>query len=415
MSAPKLSFYGDDFTGSTDALESLALAGLRTMLFTSVPTRQQLAEHRDLEALGVAGMTRSMPPDEMERTLRPALTALRELAAPIVHYKVCSTFDSSPTVGSIGRVIDVAWEIFEPAFIPVLVGAPALGRYCLFGNLFARCGPESEPYRLDRHPSMSRHPVTPMNEADLRVHLSKQTRKRIGLFDIVQLTSGDADERFERLLQSEPQVVLIDVLDESQLATIGGILSRHATTDRPLFVVGSSAVEAALCLHWKTQPAAPRPVAPVTPLLAVCGSCSPVTAAQIERAVNDGFVPVTMDTKAVGAVTDLLNSGRCVVLHTQGLSGQEQNIGEKLSRTVHDVMERTSLLRVVIAGGDTSGHVARALGIQSLQVVAPLTPGAPLCRAAAPGSAADGVEFVFKGGQIGPVDFFSVVRNGRGT
>jgi uncharacterized protein YgbK (DUF1537 family) len=205
MSALKLSFYGDDFTGSTDALESLALAGLRTMLFTSVPTPVQLAEHRDLDAFGVAGMTRAMGPQEMERELRPALVALRELGAPNVHYKVCSTFDSSPTVGSIGRVIDIAWEIFEPRFVPMLVGAPALGRYCIFGNLFARCGTESEPYRLDRHPSMSRHPVTPMNEADLRVHLCKQTSKSIGLFDIVQLTSGDADERFEGLHTVGPQ------------------------------------------------------------------------------------------------------------------------------------------------------------------------------------------------------------------
>ena len=187
-----LSFYGDDFTGSTDAMESLALAGLRTILFTSVPTRQQLAAYPDLQAFGVGGTTRSMPPDEMDRELRPALTALRDLGAPIVHYKVCSTFDSSPTVGSIGRVIDIASEIFQPQFVPVLVGAPSLGRYCVFGNLFARCGSESEPYRLDRHPSMSKHPITPMNESDLRVHLAKQTTKSLALFDILQLASVDA-------------------------------------------------------------------------------------------------------------------------------------------------------------------------------------------------------------------------------
>ena len=32
---------------------------------------------------------------------------------------------------------------------------------------------------------MSRHPVTPMTEADLRRHLSRQTDKRIGLVDFV--------------------------------------------------------------------------------------------------------------------------------------------------------------------------------------------------------------------------------------
>src|SRR5688572_28450760 len=101
MSDLLLSFYGDDFTGSTDAMESLALAGVRTVLFTKPPGREQLAQYDGLRAFGVAGMTRSMPPDEMERTLRPAFAAMRECGAPIVHYKVCSTFDSSPTIGSI--------------------------------------------------------------------------------------------------------------------------------------------------------------------------------------------------------------------------------------------------------------------------------------------------------------------------
>src|ERR1051326_4532907 len=107
-------FYGDDFTGSTDALESLSQAGIRTVLFTKPPTQAQLAEYPGLQAVGVAGMTRSMRVADMKKELRHALAALRALNPRYVHYKVCSTFDSSPTVGSIGAVIDLAWEIFRP-------------------------------------------------------------------------------------------------------------------------------------------------------------------------------------------------------------------------------------------------------------------------------------------------------------
>src|SRR5918993_3636213 len=185
-----LSFYGDDFTGSTDAMESLARGGVRTVLFTQPPTPAQLARYDGLRAFGVAGMTRAMGPDEMERTLRPALAAMRECGASIVHYKVCSTFDSSPTVGSIGRAIDVGMEVLQSPVVPVVVGAPSLGRFCAFGHLFARCGDDATPYRLDRHPSMSKHPVTPMDEADLRLHLRKQTRKSVGLIDFTQLRRG---------------------------------------------------------------------------------------------------------------------------------------------------------------------------------------------------------------------------------
>src|SRR5437868_2553883 len=112
-------------------MESLALCGVRTVLFTDPPTPQQLSHYPGIGAFGVAGMTRAMSPDQMEATLRPALTALRDSGAPITHYKVCSTFDSAPHVGSIGRVIDVGMDVFQSTFVPVVVGAPALGRYCV--------------------------------------------------------------------------------------------------------------------------------------------------------------------------------------------------------------------------------------------------------------------------------------------
>src|SRR4029077_5810314 len=100
----------------------------------------QLRRYHRLQAVGVAGMTRSMTPRAMERELKPAFAKLKALGAPHVHYKVCSTFDSTPAIGSIGRVIAVASEIFRAPFVPLVVGAPPLGRYCVFGNLFARFG-----------------------------------------------------------------------------------------------------------------------------------------------------------------------------------------------------------------------------------------------------------------------------------
>jgi uncharacterized protein YgbK (DUF1537 family) len=35
---PRLGWYGDDFTGATDTLACVAEAGLRTMLFTRLPS-----------------------------------------------------------------------------------------------------------------------------------------------------------------------------------------------------------------------------------------------------------------------------------------------------------------------------------------------------------------------------------------
>ena len=228
MSQLLLTFYGDDFTGSTDALEQLALAGIRTALFIEPPTPRQLARFKNLQAVGVAGMTRSLAPDAMHRELRPALKKLKALGARHVHYKVCSTFDSSPAIGSIGCVIDLAVKLFRAPFVPLLVAAPALGRYTVFGHHFARYGIGSAGamHRLDRHPSISKHPVTPMTEADLRVHLAQQTKKKIALFDILKLALPPKEARaaLKKIIADKADVVLFDALEAGQLPLIGELM-----------------------------------------------------------------------------------------------------------------------------------------------------------------------------------------------
>ena len=121
----------------------------------------------------------------MERELKPALLAPEAEAAPrslqgLLHVRF-RTARRQHRQGD-GR----GGEDFPAPFIPLLAAAPSLGRYTIFGQHFARYGIGSTGaiHRLDRHPSISKHPVTPMNEADLRLHLAKQTKKKSALFDI---------------------------------------------------------------------------------------------------------------------------------------------------------------------------------------------------------------------------------------
>jgi uncharacterized protein YgbK (DUF1537 family) len=448
-----LTYYGDDFTGSTDAMESLTLAGAKTVLFLKPPDAAALARHPGVRAVGVAGVTRSLTPDALEAELRPALTQLKALGAPVVQYKVCSTFDSSPQVGSIGRVIDVGRTIFSDApFVPLVVGAPALGRYCVFGNLFATSGVDPLPYRLDRHPSMSRHPITPADESDLRIHLSRQTDKRIALFDLLMYepSTDDARQSLKMLLSHKPEIVLFDAMHEGHLARIGQLLADVAGADRPLFAVGSSGLTAAVGSNWVRTSAVlrterfPDP-GEARPMLVASGSCSPVTAGQIDWALANGFDEVAVDTSAladpstaeaaVRQATDAacakLSAGRHVIVHTTRgnadprLAATREAINRDPTRSTAEVLggalgtitraavARTGVRRVLIAGGDTSGYLAKSLGVESLEMIAPLTPGAPLCRAsAAPGSPVDGVEMNFKGGQVGRPDYFAAVARG---
>ncbi|MBN9346414.1 MAG: four-carbon acid sugar kinase family protein, partial [Devosia sp.] len=166
-----VAWYGDDFTGSAATMEVLAFAGLASVLFLDIPTAEDLARFPGARGIGIAGIARSKPPQWMDENLPPVFAALATIGAPVSHYKICSTLDSAPHVGSIGRAIDLAAPILGGAWHPLIVAAPPIGRYQAFGTLFALY--DGAVHRLDRHPTMSRHPVTPMHEGDVRRHLAQ--------------------------------------------------------------------------------------------------------------------------------------------------------------------------------------------------------------------------------------------------
>ena len=453
MSKLLLTYYGDDFTGSTDALEQLTLAGIRTALFIRPPTPEQLKKFARLQAIGVAGKTRSLSPDAMERELKPALRALKKLKPRHVHYKVCSTFDSTPHTGSIGRVIDMAAKIFPAPFVPLLVAAPALGRYTVFGQHFARYGIGSSGaiHRLDRHPSISKHPVTPMTEADLRLHLAKQTKKSIRLVDILKfdLPEDEARAALTEILH-KAEIVLFDALTNDHLRRIGLLLERIASNRHPLFSVGSSGIEVALAAafnsrsspreeaHAKTKIGQSLLTSAATNILVGSGSCSPVTSGQIAWALRHGFAEVALNaalladrktaakeiSRAAKVAVKRLQAGRNVIVHSTKTGANErvartlkgrtaQVLGSALGKVLREAVKHGSVKRICVAGGDTSSYAARAMGIDALKMVAPLTPGAPLCQAHAAGSPIDGCQVVFKGGQVGAENYFEVIRRGR--
>jgi uncharacterized protein YgbK (DUF1537 family) len=447
-----LSYYGDDFTGTTDVMEALTRAGLRTVMFIEPPKAEQLRKYEGLRAVGLAGAGRTMSPARMDVELTASFKKLAALGTPIVHYKMCSTFDSSPQVGSIGRAIDIGMEVFGSKVTPLLVGAPILGRYCAFGNLFARSGLDTEPCRLDRHPTMRHHPITPMDESDLRIHLSKQTARKIGLFDVLCLATPpqEADARFRSLLEAGSEIILFDVLYDEHLPAIGRLIWNQMTKGRTLFVVGSSGVEYALTAHMKSlgllPPPRPLGADSVDRLAVVSGSCSPVTDRQIAWLLERGAreIPLKTDRLAdpqhreaeiessVRQAVEVLKDGHSVVLPScrgpqdprlaatvKRLEALGQNaklmsaeiIGGALGDILLRVLDRSKLRRAAVTGGDTSGFAAKTMGVEALEMLAPLAPGAPLCTAHAPGSPIHGLEIVFKGGQNGKTDFFGTLMN----
>jgi uncharacterized protein YgbK (DUF1537 family) len=441
-----IAFYGDDFTGSAATMEVLTFAGLPTVLFLDDPTPQQVARFAGYRAVGIAGIARSKSPAWMAENLPAAFAALARLEAPIAHYKVCSTFDSAPHVGSIGTAIDLAVPVLGGAWHPMLVAAPAIHRYQLFGNLFATV--DGTGYRLDRHPTVSRHPTTPMDEADVRVHLGRQTARPIGLVDYLSLVSGDGDAALARARGEGAEIVAIDVIDEASLVAAGRLIWENRG-DR-LFVIGSQGVEYALVSYWRAAgligaPPPPKAAGPAR-IAAVSGSCSPVTARQIAWAGDNGFALVALDATAalddnrwadalagaIAAARKALGAGRSPLVYTArgaddpaipalkaairaaGASEEAVNarIGHGLGAILRDLVARDEVRRVAIAGGDTSGHALAGLGIVALEAEVALAPACAINIARSDDPGIDGLEVALKGGQMGPLDYFGMIERG---
>jgi uncharacterized protein YgbK (DUF1537 family) len=430
-----VAFYGDDFTGSVDVLLQFRRAGWRSRLLLGRPSPEALARAAEgVDAVGIAGIARSLPTDELDAEVRPALEVLAALGPRVVQYKACSTADSSPAVGSLGRVIELARAVFGTSAVPVLFAQPDFGRYTAFGHHFAAEG--GVVYRLDRQPTMSNHPVTPMHESDLAVHLSRQTDLPIGHVPFTSYAAG-ADAVARELAGASEAALVFDALTDEQVALVAEaiVASADAAPGTPRFAIGSGGLSTglghALARDGDGPDAAAAPLDATGPVLAVSGSRSPQTARQVEAARGAGWdvVPLPLGAGEAGAgaasapddavrdrVLEGLAAGRSVVVTTGDAEvvadGDElvAAIAVRLAALVEAALRAGVAHRVIVCGGDTSSRVVGLLGAESLSIAANPVGNVVLCAVSSPLDWLDGAEMLLKGGQVGPADLFELVR-----
>ncbi|MBB2908690.1 uncharacterized protein YgbK (DUF1537 family) [Rhizobium sp. RAS22] len=428
-------------------MEAFAWQGIKTVLFLDVPSQERLAQFSDYRCIGIAGIARSKSPAWMDANLTVIFGRLRETGSPVVHYKVCSTFDSSARTGSIGKAAEIGAELFSGP-IPMLVGDLGMGRIQVFGHLFAKAN--GQYYRLDRHPTMANHPSTPMRESDLAKHLASQTNLPVSNIDFLQLKAGDAAEIIRSSPPDKSQIHSLDLLDEETLRAAGQAIWTKGMEQK--FVIGSQGVEAALAAYWRSvglfdDPPLETSVQAVDRIAVVSGSVSPITAAQIEHATSHGFEAIRLDLSRVSDTTTwnaeidhavmksraALSEGRDPLVFTakgpddpavwqfkekfyhdrNTAEAANDLIGSSLGQILDRLIGETGLSRVVLSGGDTSSHAALRLKIDALTSVAKLDPGGPLCRAHSADRSRNGIEIAMKGGQVGSVGYFAAARDGQ--
>lgn len=397
-------FIGDDFTGASDTLATLAERGAKVRLFLDAPLSHETA---GLDAVGIATDLRARAPDEITERLTALSPAINALSPEVVHYKVCSTFDSAPHIGSIGTAVKALEATLATSRTFIVGGQPSLGRYCVFGNLFAR-GPDGETYRIDRHPIMSRHPVTPMREADLRSHLAQQ-----GLHGLSLVRPEPSDHDHTRHWPSGR--LLFDALEQPDVTNIGQQLAHLATPRTPILVVGATSVaEALFPKSCSADPADDRARWNPGPVLAIAGSRSTLTAQQVEAASSYARVPLQYQDLAdlpqsAARCVVLLQKGMNVLLHLQPDTDYAQSsaeLSQQLAQLTRIILAQHRAAGIAVAGGDTSSAIVKALDFRSLSFVERAGPGVAICRGHLDGSPLDGAILLLKGGQVGKPDLF---------
>jgi uncharacterized protein YgbK (DUF1537 family) len=446
-----IAFYGDDFTGAAGNLLEFHRRGLRGILFVETPSLERFKEATaNLDVAGVAGVARSLPPQEMAAEIEPALLLFKAAGARVIQYKICATFDSSPKQGSFGAVLELARRCLGVQNVPIVAAHPDFGRYTAFGHHFATY--RGEVFRLDRHPSMAAHPATPMHEADLRVHLAQQTSLPIGLCDFTELRCAPVDRIVALVDQRDTSAAtalaatVFDAIEHADLRKIAHAIW-YASARRPVFAMASHGLAAGLAAHLGDQGAESDvgvPQRPVDSIVVLSGSCTPHTAAQIAHARSQGWLVrrLSLAELAVHGESQLAGSlaleirnaferKQSVVIYTaSGLDdaniatgshvceqmGAESSalIGGLYGAVLRRVSATLHLPRFVVAGGDTSSQTMRRLGIDALSVDA-INPASQdaFMRIHAANGALNGAQVLLKAGQNGGDDHFVLAREGR--
>jgi uncharacterized protein YgbK (DUF1537 family) len=287
---------------------------------------------------------------------------------------------------------------------------------------------------------MSKHPITPMNESDILLHLSKQTSKEGLLIDLLQLE--DKQKSIKQLLDNAiiggKRIILFDTLSLAHLSLIGSELRSYFSKSNQL-LIGSSAVVAALFPEKKDEvEKAKTAIGKAKKMIAISGSCSPIAAEQIMYAQQIGFKTIAIDTvKLLDEQESASEQERLMSLASESMNAQTPTIfysalgssdpSLPLVKQIPQGQERLPLLlgkflkelvlryhpdRVISAGGDTSSKITRLLEINALEFLAELTAGSPFCLTHAKKQAFDNLQIALKGGQNGKKNFYQSAFEG---
>jgi uncharacterized protein YgbK (DUF1537 family) len=422
VARPLLGCIADDFTGATDLANMLVRNGMRTVQTIGVPTAP---EPIDADALVVALKSRTIPAADAVAQSLQALAWLRAQGCRQFFFKYCSTFDSTDA-GNIGPVADALLDALatgaDRGFTIACPAFPENGRTLYRGHLFVGDAPLNES-------GMAQHPLTPMTDANLVRVLQRQTRSKVGLvrYDTVAQGAPAVRERIAALRAEGVRIALADALSDHDLRVLG-----EACGDLPL-VTGGSGVALGLPEQFRRagRLAAQADAARLPPLeglaAVLAGSASQATNAQVAAWRDAGRPHFRLDPPAVARGEPVVETALAfardalcatapqpVLIYATAAPGEVERVQQALGAAqAGELVEATlaaiarglyaiGVRKFVVAGGETSGAVVQALGVEALAIGPQIDPGVPATATLG----AKPLGLALKSGNFGAADFF---------
>ncbi len=312
--------------------------------------------------------------------------------------KTCSVFR-----GNIGLELDTMLQVLEADFCPIVLAYPENGRTTVNGMHYVNGVLLSET-------AFNNDPVHPMKQSNLVEILLRQTVEKVGHIDLDVVRKGSIV--LSRVLAERKKTCvycIIDAVTDDDLK----IIAKAIETEK--YIGGSAGIAKALAEYAPKSSGSENVVAfnDSKGTLIISGSLTPQTKAQVsylidrninyfelssEKMLEAGNFDSLKNTVALKAI-DLLSTGKDVLIFASNNAydvEQTKNIGKKMglnelqiSKRVSSVLsdltryiaDETELSRLVVAGGDTSGAVCKALDIKGNYILDEIQPGVPSARA----------------------------------
>ncbi|WP_086931731.1 3-oxo-tetronate kinase [Agarilytica rhodophyticola] len=406
----------DDITGATDIALSLKRQGMRVVQTLGVPTTALMAT---ADAVVVALKTRSIDPKLAVEASLEAIDWLHTLGTQQFYFKYCSTFDSD-SQGNIGPVAEALLEYLDSDFTVVCPSFPTNHRTVYQGHLFVK-------QQLLAESSMRHHPITPMSDSNLVRLLDQQIsdKAKTGLIPLNRVIEGSEAiaQDIAHLKEKNYRFAITDAISDTDLLNIA-----KACSDLPL-VTGGSALAMGLANNYRQKNLLSNNSDDVIlnsvegHVAILVGSCSSSTQQQV-KAASAHYPVISIDPIALSnqsltieeltqQALKILEKSTVIITSTatpeiiermQSTLGKE-HVSTLLEETFGLLGKRlvaAGIKKIIVAGGETSGAVSKALAIRQLSIGPQIDPGVPWTHHLG----TDKLFLAFKSGNFGDENFF---------